>query len=145
MDVGTKRTRKLKWNKTSYRDLVKFDIPKGRQRTAGRVGELYPIRITDTSENGDRVKVHYIGYAAVYDEWRDIGELEDITSTTTTSEGTGTSRDQNRSEQQSEVYSPYSFYHNLKLQIKKSMICSRTRSPKVHITMPTDILIFDGG
>lgn len=55
------------------------------------------------------------------------------------------SRDHNRSERQSKVYSSYSFYNNLKLQIKKSMICSRTRSPKVHITMSIDILIFDGG
>ena len=90
---GGKRTRKLKWNKTSYKDLVRFDIPKNRRRTTGRVNKLYPIRITDRDKNGDRVKVHYIGYAAVYDEWKDIGELEDIT---TASEGV------NRSDSRSE-------------------------------------------
>jgi len=76
--AGTKRIRKLKWNKSSYRDLVKFDISKGRWRTTSRVGEFYPIRITDTSENGCHVKVHYIGYTAVYDEWRDIIELQEF-------------------------------------------------------------------
>jgi len=40
------------------------------------------MRITD--ENGDRVNVHYTGYAAVYNEWKDIGELQDIV---TVSEG----------------------------------------------------------
>ena len=143
MDAGTKRIRKLKYNKTSYKDLVKFDIPRRtRRRTTGRANKLYPLRIINTSENGDRVKVHYIGYAAVYDEWRKIRELEDIE---TPSEGTGTSRDQSRSERQSEVYSPYSPYNNLRVQIKKSIICSRTRTPKVHTTLQIDILIFDGG
>ena len=51
----------------------------------------------------------------------------------------------NGSENRSEIYNPYLVFSNLRFQIKKSMICSSTRSPKVHITTEIDILIFDGG
>jgi len=85
--------------------------------------------------------VHYIGYATVYDEWKDISELEDIT--TASDEGVNRSdrsEEENGSENRSEIYNPYSVFSNLRFQIKKSMICSSTRSPKVHITTEIDIL-----
>jgi len=89
--------------------------------------------------DGDRVKVHYIGYSDIYDEWKDKNELEDLTPATsgTTAESSGTST--------SPSYQPYSFHKDLKFRVKKSITCSRTLSPKVVIVMPVDVLLFNGG
>ena len=83
------------------------------------------------SQDQRRVKVHYIGYATRYDEWKDIAEVEDIAPTTTATRS-AESLEPCHSEEQppTEVYRPYSFYDNLRIQVKKSLICSRTRSPK---------------
>ena len=88
------------------------------------------------------MKVHYIGYSTRYDEWKDASEVEDITPSNTTTTTTAT-----RSTEQppTVVYRPYSFYENLRVQIKQSMICSRKRSPNIKIRMPIDVMMFNGG
>ena len=148
MAGAVKRTRKLKGNIATYRDLLKLDIPKQRRtRVAGTdIDKLYPIQIMETSQDQCRVKVHYIGYATRYDEWKDIAEVEDIAPTTTATRSTE-SLESCHSEEQlpTEVYRPYSFHDNLRIQVKKSLICSRIRSPKIKIKVPIDILMFNGG
>jgi len=62
-----KRSRKLKWGKHNYRDFLKVNLKVSKM--------LYPIEVVQT--DGDRVKVHYIGYSDIYDEWKDKNELED--------------------------------------------------------------------
>ena len=97
---------------------------------------MYPIEVVQT--DGDRVKVHYVGYSDIHDEWKDKAELEDFTTATsgTTTESSVTS---------STSYQPYSFHKDLKFRVKKSISCSRTTSPKVVIVMPINVLLFKGG
>ena len=59
------RSRKLKWGKANYRDLLKLNL-KGsrmgsRKKTSASRDRLYPIEVVET--DGDRVKVHYVGYS----------------------------------------------------------------------------------
>jgi len=135
-----KRSRKLKWGKANYRDLLKLNLKGSRrssgQKTSASRDRLYPIEVVQT--DGDRVKVHYVGYSDIHDEWKDKAELEDFTTATsgTTTESSDTS---------STSYQPYSFHQDLKFRVKKSITCSRTTSPKVVIVMPIDVLIFNGG
>ena len=139
-----KRSRKLKWGKHNYHDFLKVNL-KGsrmcsrasRRKTAASRDRLYPIKVVQT--DGDRVKVHYIGYSDIYDEWKNKDELEDLTPTTSgaTAESSGTST--------SSSYQPYSLHEDLEFRVKKSITCSRTASPKVVIVMPIDVLLFNGG
>ena len=78
-----KRSRKLKWGKRNYRDFLKVNLKGSRmcgrafgRKTAASRDRLYPIEVVQT--DGDRVKVHYIGYSDIYDEWKDKDELEDL-------------------------------------------------------------------
>ena len=59
--------------------------------------DLYPIEIVDT-DSEDKVKVHYIGYSDTFDEWKDLSEIEDITTEVPSSKDQPT-------------YVPYSLYH----------------------------------
>ena len=143
-----KRQRRLKWSKTSYRDLVHFKLPKStptpnRRRkiteTSAR-DNLYPVKIVQ--KEGDKVKIHYIGYGKKYDEWKDQCDVELIT-------GDEVSQCESAIQEQDElpvqVYKPYSLYNDLSVRIKKAIICSRTGSPKVKIIMPFDVMMFNGG
>jgi len=79
-----KRARKLKWGKRNYRDFFKInleDLKKcsraSRRKTAASRDKLYSIEVVQT--DGDKVKVHYIGYSDIYDEWKDKNEIEYFT------------------------------------------------------------------
>ena len=150
MSAVNKRTRKLKWGKYHYSDLMKFDVNlrqdarMGRRRGSSRVtaaagNGLYPVEVLETS--GVKAKVHYIGHSNIYDEWKDRNELEDITPSTTLA-----TAEHPESSDTVLTYRPYSFHDDLKFRVKKSIICSRTSSPKVkNITMPINVLMFNGG
>jgi len=138
--VTSKRARRLKWGKSNYCDLTKCDVRIGRRaqrKTTTVRNGLYPVEILEAC--GDRVKVHYVGYSKKYDEWKERGDVEDIS---TRPEDTST-----RPEPSDTVplYRPYSFYDDLKFRVKKSITCSLHTSPKVKITMPVDVLLFNGG
>ncbi|KAJ7391236.1 hypothetical protein OS493_019367 [Desmophyllum pertusum] len=36
---------------------------------------MYPIEITERDKGSNKVKIHFIGYANEYDEWRDTDQL----------------------------------------------------------------------
>jgi len=131
------RARKLKWGKCNYRDFFKVNLDlkrASRRKTAASRDKLYPIEVVQT--DGDKVKVHYIGYSDIYDEWKDKKEIEDFTPANSgATAGTDTTPS----------YQLYSFHEDLKFRIKRSITCSRTGSPKVVILMPIDCLLFNGG
>jgi len=56
----------------NYRDLDTIKLPRA-QRIKDK---LYPLEIV--GRDGDRVKVHYIGYSSQYDEWRLSSDLETL-------------------------------------------------------------------
>lgn len=100
---------------------------------------MFPIKVLQ--KEGDKVKVHYIGYDKKYDEWKDQREVEIIT------DGEVNQPESIQEQRQDEpiVYKPYSLYNDLSVRIKKAIICSRTASPKVKIIMPFDVMMFNGG
>ena len=77
------------------------------------------------------MKIHYIGYTSIYDEWRDIDEIEDLDAC----------------EKDSDAVSPtpYSLYKDLSIKIKQALSCNRKGSPIVQIDMPFDLIQFNGG
>ena len=129
-----KRQRKLKGDKANYRELAKCALPRSissrKKRKLKSKAGLYPIEIVET-DSEDRVKVHYIGYSDTFDEWKDLSEIEDITTEVP-------------SPQDQQTYAPYSLYHDLSIRIKRSLTCARS-SPDVKIVMPFDALTFNGG
>ena len=77
------------------------------------------------------MKIHYVGYASKYDEWKDESELESLEA----------------SEKGSPVnhFQPYSLYTNLAVKIKQALSCGRKISPAVRIVMLFDVVQFSGG
>ena len=81
--MAMKRPRRIRGNKANYCELIQCRIPHDCRAKSKGADLLYPIeKISSDSEeqcNGDRVKVHYIGFSNHYDEWKDIEEIEDVT------------------------------------------------------------------
>ena len=48
-------------------------LPRATRTTRATKDELYPVEVV--ARDGDKVKVHYIGYGDEDDEWRDIAEI----------------------------------------------------------------------
>ena len=122
----------------NYKELVDIKLPKRSRRTksTSKVDELFPITIVERQES--RVKVHYIGYSSIYDEWKDTNELEYLSD---------------QQELQCEPlpskpvrpFESFSLYHNLAVKIKQSLACQRRSSPSVKITTPFDLILYNGG
>ena len=82
-----KRERKLKWNKASYHNLVTFKllqrnlrdgtVKASQSRKTEAACNLFPIKVLQ--KEGDKVKVHYVGYDKRYDEWKNQCDIETIT------------------------------------------------------------------
>ena len=101
--------------------------------------KLFPVKVVE--KEGQRVKIHYVGYSTDYDEWREESELESIASDT--SEEVASSEDIACDIQCS--FEPFSLHNNLKVIIKQSLSCSRKGSPQVKIIVPFDAITFNGG
>ena len=115
-----KRTR----SPVNYREADMVKLP----RASRSQDKVYPVTILE--QNSDKVKVHYIGYSSIYDEWKYEDELIE--------EGGGPSESQ-------ATYQPYSLYHNLRLRVKQALIRGRKNSPVIKIVMNFDPVLFSGG
>lgn len=103
---------------------------------------MFPIKVLQ--REGDKVKVHYVGYDKRYDQWKNQCDIEAITEDVV-SRPESIQNEREADIDNSTVYKPYSLYKDLSMQIKKSMVCSRNASPKVKIIMPFDLLMFNSG
>ena len=56
----------------NYRELLATRLPRA-EKTRHDPERLYPLEVLET--DGDRIKVHYIGYSSAHDEWRDADEI----------------------------------------------------------------------
>ena len=147
-----KRERKLKWNKASYRNLVTFKLPRrslrdgrvkvSRSRKVEAARNSFPVKVLQ--KEGDKVKVHYVGYDKRYDEWKNQCDIEMITEDMV-SQPESIQIEREADIDNSVVYKPYSVYKDLIVRIKKSIVCSRNALPKVKIIIPFDLLMFNGG
>ena len=118
----------------NYLELANLQLPSThRKHHLDTSNGSYPIK----SEH--RVKVHYVGFASKYDEWKDASELESLETDEV---------DEEDSEDGSSVtsyFQPYSLYKNLSVKIKQALSCGRKSSPTVRIVMPFDVIQFNGG
>jgi len=92
---------------------------------------LFSVKIIEKEDT--RVKVHYIGYSNKFDEWKDESEVEVLHSKKLSVVDEST------------TYKPFSLYDKLHIKIKRALFCNRTASPIIKITMPFDLVLFDGG
>ena len=90
------------------------------------------------------MQIHYIGYDTKYDEWKDEAKIECLSENEAEAEDMPVNLEID-SESVGTCYKPLSLYDILRLRIKRAMTCSRKDSPSVKITMPFDILIYNGG
>ena len=117
---------------SSYRDLLSCKIPRIRRASTKKYDaqKLYSVEIIERED--DRVKVHYVGYSSKYDEWKDKFEIE-------------FSQCDRVEDEVANIYEPFSLYKDLSLKIKRALSCNRTASPNIKISMPFDLLLFNGG
>ena len=122
----------------NYRELADLQLPRARRKHhLDTSNELFPVRILEKSEH--RVKVHYVGFASKYDEWKDESELESLETDEVVEE------DSEDGSSVTSYFQPYSLYNNLSVKIKQVLSCGRKSSPTVRIVMPFDVIQFNGG
>jgi len=97
------------------------------------------VEIVERAED-KRVKVHYVGYEDIFDEWKDEDDLEELVQ-----EVSSSSPAAKKSKMPVEVLEPFSLYKELNFHIKRSLSCNRKGSPLTKITMAFDILLFNSG
>ncbi len=123
---------KRRIRRRDYRDLADVKVPKAKRSAGcGSSGGLYPVNIVQ--EDGNRYKVHYVGYSSCYDEWKENEELVKLDAA-----GESYAEGDSRVE-------PFSLYNELSHRIKASLKSGRKESPIVKIEMPFDRVTFDGG
>ena len=54
-----------------YKELVTLKLPRSRADDRCNDSTLYPVEVIEEDSVAGRVKIHYVGYSARYDEWRD--------------------------------------------------------------------------
>ena len=111
-------------------DLVTFKLPQSSLRN-GRVNvswshkteaarNLFPIKVSQ--KEGDKVKVHYVGYDKMYDEWENQCDIE-MSTEDVVSQPELIQNEREADNDNSIAYKPYSLYKDLSVRIKKSIVC----------------------
>ncbi len=57
----------------NYRDLADVKLPPPSKKA--KEDPLYAVEVLEKDEDSGRVKVHYVGYGAEYDEWKREEEI----------------------------------------------------------------------
>ena len=122
LKVYNTRGKRVNYKLLSEGTTVKLPRPK-----RARKNELYPIEIVERDTNAERVKIHYCGYSSNDDEWRDLGDIVDLTPP------------------QPLLTSSFSLHQELVLKIKRSLQNVKKSSPEVRIEMEFDKVLYDGG
>ena len=56
---------------TNYKEVVSVEQCKAAVKKRPREEKLYELEVVEKDKRNRRVKVHYVGYDAEYEEWRD--------------------------------------------------------------------------
>lgn len=122
-----------KKSRVNYKELAEIKLPREKKRKVVSTNDqLFPVSVLEREDS--QVKVHYIGYASIHDEWRDIGELELLDL-----------REEDRENASFTSFQPHSLYKDLSIKIKQGLTCGRKNSPIVRILMSFDLIQFNGG
>jgi len=118
-----------KKERVNYRDIAETKLPREkRKRTINSSDQLYPVTVVERNES--QVKIHYVGYTSIYDEWRDINELEPL--------------DAERETVSLAPFQPHSLYKDLLIKIKQGLACGRKNSPIVRVAMSNFTFLSQG-
>ena len=111
-----------------YKELANLRLPRSRaEKDRCRESRLYPVEVIEKDSATGRVKIHYVGYSARCDEWRDDSDVVD------------TSGDIPRPL----LSDSFSLYQELACKIKLALTSSRKTSPEAKIELPFDEAMFD--
>ena len=110
----------------NYKELADLKLPKSRAAKRSD-STLYPVEVIEKDSASGRVKIHYVGYSARYDEWRNDSDIVDTSG---------------------EVPRPllstdFSLYQELACKIKLALTSSRKSSPEAKIELPFDRSVFE--
>ena len=137
-ELPGRRERKLKWNKSNYRDLLHTKLPQQFRKSTTRKGtakqsqrKLFSVEIIEKEQS--RVKVHYIGFSNAFDEWKGESEVEVING------------EEIPAVDDYSTYKQFSLYDELRIKIKRALSCNRSATPTIKIVMPFDLILFNGG
>lgn len=101
--------------------------------------ELFPVEILEEDSSTGRFKVHYVGYSASHDEWK---EKNDIVSLCDEVDGDDSPEPELAGNSGVERFT---LYNELATRIKQALNSSRKESPVIRIDMAFDKIEFDGG
>ena len=128
LPIALRRCKRQK-KAVNYKEEDFVKLPKAEK--VKKEAKLYPVTVTQEKSEGDRamVKIHYEGYSNDCDEWRCEEELECL----------------EEEMEHSTLYQPYSVYSALRVKVKLALNCGRKVSPTIKISMPFDLIEFNGG
>lgn len=119
-----------------YSELSSTRLPRA-ERCKDR---YYPVEVVE--EKDDQVKLHYVEYSDVYDEWRSTSDVVSLRPSSVRSRP----RDGNRQHSVREVdFTPHNPHHDLAFRIKQALNSKRLSNEQVRIEIPFDPLVFRGG
>ena len=111
----------------NYREMADVRLP--RPERVCNADKLYPIEVLE--RDGGRVKIHYVGYSDIHDEWRSEEDVSAISAPGAL---------------QMERYQPFCHYKELAYAIKAALRSAMPRrDPDVRIEIPFDELLYNGG
>ena len=127
-------------SRVNYGDVADVRLPRSfrgsRKNTCEREeSKLYRLRVLE--EDGDSVKVSYIGYGSQYDEWRPRTEVVLL-------DGNEDSSDESECDISLAPVKPFCLYKELACRIKSLLLSYRKGDPVCCITMSFDSIYFDG-
>lgn len=122
---ATWRMYNTRGKRVNYKQLSE-GTPLPRSKRAKK-DELFPVEIVERDATSGRVKIHYCGYSSEDDEWRDPGDIVDLTTPTPI------------------LTNSFSLHQELALKIKRSLVNTRKSSPEVRIEMDFDKVLYDNG
>ena len=112
--------------KINYRELASVKLPRVR-KDRSNASRLYPIEVIEKDVTTGRVKIHYTGYSACYDEWRDDSDVVDLSGNIP----------------QPLLSTTFSLYQELACKIKSALTSSRKASPEAKSELPFDETMFE--
>ena len=119
-----------------FKKLTTVELPKRRKLAKRDTDGLYDIEVLEKCDG--RVRIHYVGYSELYDEWCLQSEI--VVKNSTVQHDTDGSRAVC-------VTVPYVFslYRELSQRIKQCLTSGRESFPLVEIETSFDVVQYDGG
>ena len=122
-----------------YSRLADVQVPKRtRVHSRGEKNKLYHLRVLE--EDGERVKVAYVGYGSQHNEWRPRSDIVVLNE----HEQGESSSDESDTDPPLAPMKQFSLYEELAYRIKSLLFSSRKGDPVCCITMSFDSIYFDG-